>query len=80
MEDSWPALALPGLVLVLAIGGALRWDALRLWFASLFSPPPGDGTQPAPQRLDVPRHLDDAALRHQAPPNKPQAHRSGRRG
>jgi len=78
--DSWPAIALPGLIVVLAVAGALRWDALRTWFLGFFTPPADTGVAPQEQHLEVPRHLHDSELRHQAPPTRPQAHRSGRRG
>jgi len=78
--ETWPSIALPGLIVVLALAGALRWDALRTWFLSLFTPPSDAGAGPQKQRLEVPKHLHDSELRHQAPPTRPQAHRSGRRG
>ena len=78
--ESWQSIALLGLIVVLAVAGALRWDALRVWVNGIFTPPSDAGAGPQAQRLEVPHHLHDNELRHQAPPARPQAHRSGRRG
>jgi len=77
--ESWQSMALLGLIVVLALAGALRWDALRVWIGSVFTPPSDAGAGPQAQRLQVPKHLNDAELRHQAPPSRPPVHRSGRR-
>ena len=74
MEGS---IALLLLVVLLALVGALRWDALRAGLAAMFTPKPD--APPPVQQLNVPRHLHDE-LRHQPAPHKPAVHRSGRRG
>ncbi len=71
------SIALLILVVILALVGALRWDALRTGIQALFQPP--QDAPPPVERLDVPRHLHDERA-HQQPPHKPEIHRSGRRG
>lgn len=75
--------------LLIALLGALRWDLLGLWWNALFAPrdpvgpSPASEVQPAP-RQEVPRRLHEARLlqqqQHQPLPQRPQFHRSGRRG
>lgn len=71
------------LIVLLALAGALRWDALRLWWRAWFDalPPPPQGMAPpsGPHLPPAPQRLHDAELQHQPSPRRPGFHRSGRR-
>jgi len=70
------------LIVLLALAGALRWDALKLWWRGLFDAlPPPQGIPPlSGQHLPpAPLRLHDSALQHQPRPRRPGFHRSGRR-
>ncbi|MBV8504188.1 MAG: hypothetical protein JO006_21000 [Paucibacter sp.] len=71
------SLALVLLVMLVALVGALRWDALRAGLLALFSA--RDEAAPPIEHLNAPRHLHDELARHHVS-HKPQIHRSGRRG
>ena len=71
------SIALLLLVVLLALIGALRWDALRAGIGAMLMPkqePP-----PPVKHLNVPKHLHDERLA-QTVHHKPAIHRSGRRG
>ena len=65
------------LVMLLALIGALRWDALRAGLWAMLSPK--EVAPPPVQQIPVSKHLHDEHL-NQTAQHKPEIHRSGRRG
>ncbi|MDY0744738.1 hypothetical protein SNE35_09475 [Paucibacter sp. R3-3] len=61
---------------VLAVLGALRWDALLLWLRSLFEAPTPP-SEPPVLRVPAPRHA--GTHHHPTLQRRPAFHRSGRR-
>ena len=74
------SIALFLLVVLLALIGALRWDALRAGLASMFVPKSDAPPPPVHQQVHAPKHLHEERLSHALPHSKPAIHRSGRRG
>jgi len=71
------------LIVLLALAGALRWDALRLWWRGFLfealSPPQGMSSLNGQHLPPAPLRLHDSELQHQPIPRRPDFHRSGRR-
>ena len=74
------SIALLLLVVLLALIGALRWDALRAGFLALMTPKQEEAPPPVHQQPHAPKHLHDGRLNQTLPHTKPAIHRSGRRG
>ena len=82
--EGMTSLAVLLIAVVLGVLGALRWDALMLWFKSSFLSPPIEPSLMQIVRMhhqpQAPRGLLHAELQHQALHRRPDFHRSGRRG
>jgi len=74
------SIALLLLVVLIALVGALRWDALRAALSALFTPRQEGPPPLEEQQAHAPKHLHDERANQKLGHNKPAIHRSGRRG
>jgi hypothetical protein len=79
MSETWLWILL-GVAVVLAVGGAVRFDLLGVFWRDVVAHAPERAGKVAPPELHDEAPHKSGASPHPSAPRKPAYHRSGRRG